>query len=142
MAGDKLLQGKVAVITGAGRGIGQVQASAVMPLQTRSALCGAAYPSSPAAGTLCACCQMHSVQQLHPDEQHLCGAGLSLMPCIAGMSRAHGHKHVPYAEHCTLPLQSIAEAYAAEGATVVLTARSEDQLAEVSLLERTTESLA
>ena len=30
MAGSKLLQGKVAVITGAGRGIGQVQASAVI----------------------------------------------------------------------------------------------------------------
>ena len=32
-------------------------------------------------------------------------------------------------------LQSIAEAYAAEGATLVLTARSEDQLAEASPLE-------
>ena len=34
----------------------------------------------------------------------------------------------------SLLLQSIAEAYAAEGATVVLTARSEDQLAEASSL--------
>ena len=35
----------------------------------------------------------------------------------------------------SLLLQSIAEAYAAEGATVVLTARSEDQLEEASPLE-------
>ena len=35
----------------------------------------------------------------------------------------------------SLLLQSIAETYAAEGATVVLTARSEDQLAEAGPLE-------
>ena len=133
MAGSKLLAGKVAVITGAGRGIGQVQASAVMPLHTLSAGCDAAYASPLAAGSLCVCCHMHCVQHVHPDKQHLCGAGFCQMPRIARISTAH--EPAPYAEHCILLLQSIAEAYAAEGATVVLTARSEDQLAEASPLE-------
>ena len=100
MAGSKLLQGKVAVITGAGRGIGQVQASAVMPLITYSVYCRASCSSPPAMGSLCADCHMRCVRHVHSDKQHLCGAGFCLMPHIARKSRAHEHWPVTYAEHC------------------------------------------